>query len=421
MRRYIIGITCVLAASASLLSCGDDPDDCELLAAKIDADTTISECARVDRTEVVNGATLTVEPGATVYFLEDGYLSVNPLESGARIIAEAGDGEEPITFTSGRTNPEAGAWQCVWVGNGDENDSSFEGVEFEYGGAPCEVNGRNPEGMLVLNTEIEKVHNVQFLQSATHGLFLEADGGIRQRVEDSRFRLNEIAPIRVPLSAVLSVGEGNTYEDGDIIWVDTISTLRTTGDWMAQEVPYRLVRDLRESGDGTLNAAITPSAPNTTPRLVVTIQPGTTIQLDNGSLKLVGATLIAEGTADAPITFTSAEDEPAPGDWGCVLLQGEDAESPSAFRHVVFEYGGSGVQCTGANYGAPLAFGTGDTSVRDCTFRNGAGEASIISGRACGAQAGEEPWCLVGNDFDNDLTFEAMCNWTEGLYCILDD
>ena len=423
MRRYGTGLWCLLAAAATTipLSCDDnDPEDCELLPERIEEDMTIRECARVDRTSVQNGATLTVQPGATIYFLEGGYLSVNRLQSGARIIANAGDGEEPITFTSGRTNPEAGAWQCLWVGGG-ESASSFEGVEFEYGGAPCEVNGRMPAGMLVLNAEIDKVHDAQFLQSSTYGLFLEQDGAIKERVENSRFSLSAIAPIRVPFSAVLSVGEGNSYDEGSYIAVDSLSRLLDAGEWVAQKIPYRLLRDTRDGAGDALGASISTRTPGSPPNTVVTIQPGTTIQLDNGTLGVLSAAVIAEGTEDAPITFTSAEDDPAPGDWGCVLLQGEIADAPSSFRHVIFEYGGSGVNCTGANYEAPLVFGSSDTTVRDCTFRNSAGRASIISGRVCDAEPGSEPWCIVGNEFDDDLTYETMCQWTTGLYCLLDE
>jgi hypothetical protein len=59
----------------------------------------------------------------------------------------------------------------------------------------------------------------------------------------------------------------------------------------------------------------------------LTIEPGTTIHMaDDASLLVApGAKLIAVGTRDQPIVFTSAkpEGQRAPGDWGCVALVGK--------------------------------------------------------------------------------------------------
>lgn len=58
---------------------------------------------------------------------------------------------------------------------------------------------------------------------------------------------------------------------------------------------------------------------------VLTIEPGTTIKGTGGSALIIekDARLEAEGTADAPIVFTSAQPDPAPGDWGGVVFLGE--------------------------------------------------------------------------------------------------
>jgi len=58
---------------------------------------------------------------------------------------------------------------------------------------------------------------------------------------------------------------------------------------------------------------------------VLTIGPCTKI-LGSGTDDVIvvqpGGQLVAEGTADAPIVFTSAEANPAPGDWGGIVLAG---------------------------------------------------------------------------------------------------
>ena len=56
----------------------------------------------------------------------------------------------------------------------------------------------------------------------------------------------------------------------------------------------------------------------------LTIEPGTVIRGLNGSALVIDqdAMLMADGTADAPIVFTSNQDSPARGDWGGLVLLG---------------------------------------------------------------------------------------------------
>jgi hypothetical protein len=56
----------------------------------------------------------------------------------------------------------------------------------------------------------------------------------------------------------------------------------------------------------------------------LTIQPGVTVKGDNGSALVITstATIDAQGTAAAPIVFTSSQADPAPADWGGIVLHG---------------------------------------------------------------------------------------------------
>lgn len=401
------------------MSCGDDLEDCELLPATIDADRTISGCVRIDRTNVVNGATLTVEPGTIVYFLEDGYLSVNRLQSGAKIIAEAGEGEEPITFTSGRTNPEAGAWQCVWVG-GSSSASRFVGTEFEYGGAPCEVNGRLPEGQLVLNASIESVQDARFIQTSTHHLMFERDGRVEQGVIDSEFTESPMAAVRLGLNAITrGLGEGNTFDDGNYIAVDTKPNLETSGDWTAQAVPYRLERD-PGGGDGQQASIRSFTVGETTS---VRITAGAILEFEDLALDTLEAQLLVEGSEMAPVVFTSAADDPAPGDWGCILIRADEEGLPSSIDHAIIEYAGSGEGCTGARYEGGIVIDNGSSNISNTTFRELDGFASIVGGGPCPdvpAEPTDDNWCRAGNDFADELV-EVACEYVHATECVLDE
>lgn len=54
-------------------------------------------------------------------------------------------------------------------------------------------------------------------------------------------------------------------------------------------------------------------------------------------LKVLGK-LIAQGTAEAPIVFTSAAVKPAPGDWGGLIFESTDENLVSRLRHCRIEY-----------------------------------------------------------------------------------
>jgi hypothetical protein len=87
----------------------------------------------------------------------------------------------------------------------------------------------------------------------------------------------------------------------------------------------------------------------------LTIEPGTTVFGQEGSALVVlrGGRIIACGTADAPIVFTSPKHPRAPGDWGGLMLLGNakvntaggqgaiDELSPMDTNDVVLTYGGN--------------------------------------------------------------------------------
>jgi hypothetical protein len=60
----------------------------------------------------------------------------------------------------------------------------------------------------------------------------------------------------------------------------------------------------------------------------LTIYPGTRVRVSSGSELGIEGSLVAEGTADSKITFTSASEDPQPGDWyGIRVLNGGSADN----------------------------------------------------------------------------------------------
>ena len=75
----------------------------------------------------------------------------------------------------------------------------------------------------------------------------------------------------------------------------------------------------------------------------LTIQPGVVVRVERGaSLTVSRGSLKALGTASQPIRFTSAQLDPAPGDWGAVRFDYNTDSANTSIENCVFEYGGGG-------------------------------------------------------------------------------
>lgn len=131
------------------------------------------------------------------------------------------------------------------------------------------------------------------------------------------------------------------------------------------------------SSDMTLNPEYTYYVPSTTVKngATLTIPAGTVLKLSSWGLKIIDdAKIIAEGTEDNPIIFTSRRDkengvevkdregekfklfegDPEEGDWGGIEISGA---AGSSFKYCIFQYG---KQLCLDNY----------ATVENCTFRN---------------------------------------------------
>jgi len=94
---------------------------------------------------------------------------------------------------------------------------------------------------------------------------------------------------------------------------------------------------------------------------ILTIQPGTTIKFDAGASLSIGyygaATIIANGTSDKPIIFSSTAASPTAGAWEGIFLYGYNSAN-SSFKFCQIKYAGTN------DYGAINIDGT------SCTFSN---------------------------------------------------
>ena len=77
-------------------------------------------------------------------------------------------------------------------------------------------------------------------------------------------------------------------------------------------------------------------------------KPGTDLEFEQGGLIVLGI-LDVQGTAGKPVTFTSAADEPAPGDWDGIEIKDTADGEQSRLEYAVIKYAGPGVTLRGVS------------------------------------------------------------------------
>ena len=115
----------------------------------------------------------------------------------------------------------------------------------------------------------------------------------------------------------------------------------------------------------------------------LTISPGTIIQFaanqnanplqpwgTNNSWIIVRGCLIAEGTENNWITFTSDASNPSPNDWACIFF--EDLSGSSSFKYCIVEYGEDQINTTGNDSNNSI-------TIHNCIIRHG-GYTGILLG-----------------------------------------
>ena len=143
----------------------------------------------------------------------------------------------------------------------------------------------------------------------------------------------------------------------------------------------------------------------------LTIQPGTIIKFTSNYHMVVdkSGTVMAQGTAEKPIVFTSIKDDsyggdcnkdgaasqPSPGDWQNISV----TSNGNIFSYCKFMYGG------GSSYFSTLEITGGNATITHCTFtKNKGGKAgSIYSGALDAGNAGDQTLIQHNVFYNNNL------------------
>lgn len=266
--------------------------------------------------DINNNTELTLSPGTILKFKADGALYVGYSTYG-KIIAE-GTQTEPIVFTSEATNPSAGDWNGISLFEKAGDKSVFNHCVIEFAG-----NAYGYDAGLYLEYATVSIDNTTITQSATQGVHVYY-GALKSFTNNTINNCNDY-PVSVPANTVHAIDANNQIE-GKGVFVNNGEFTNQTKTWNNLTVPYLLnTLDIRDDG-------------------VLTIAKGTTLLFLADGAIYVGYSsygkLVAVGTLEEQITFSSAASSPSAGDWNGLEFY-ENTMSGSSLIFCTISYGGN--------------------------------------------------------------------------------
>ena len=312
-------------------------------------------------TATTPSVTLTLLAGTTLKFEPGTGLRLGPNGSTFPGILKAqGTTIQPIVLTSNDPTPQAGDWNGINFIN-TTNASILDYVTVEYGGAD------------VYNTNIRIVSASPVIQNSTirqsdgYGIFVSGSG-VKPGLIANTFDANGSYPLHVELLNFPSSLSGNTYTNNVNQAIELVGgNLGTNLTLPHDGIPYAVASSIKVNDGGTA-------------RITLTINPGATLKFAAGTGLTVSfnssslGTLIAQGTAEVPITFTTASSTPAPGQWNGISIAYPTTVA-SALDYCIIEYGGAD-PTTNAN----LWINTSNAIIQNSTIRSSSGYGLYVAG-----------------------------------------
>lgn len=276
---------------------------------------------------VREGGHLTIMPGTVIKMTTRGEFNITGLNS---VFSAVGTEDKPILITSASASPAPGNWRQIRFGEGAV-DCIIEYCTIEYGGSNNSygmIDIRNNAQVQIRNSVLQYSNHLEVKIDNTHGFNDFSNNTIRSERNHAMMIRGRLLPtvnanndfiVGPNLGVLLSGFATNTiYIDED-------------GTWPALNTPYIVEDPIRLRSNATL-----------------TILPGAELRFISGKHLEVGysspgsdphARLIAVGTIDKPIIFTSASAAPQKGDWNGIRFS-RHALSGSVLEHCDIGYAG---------------------------------------------------------------------------------
>lgn len=256
---------------------------------------------------VADGEALTINPGVSIKI--DGTRSISVLGT---LIADGEDANH-ITFTSNALTPAKGDWRYIYFNDADPG-CILDYCDMSYGGSATANVYINNTGNNVA------VSNSSISNSATLGIYVRPNSEVTI-ADCSVVDCNDF-PITVASNKVKNITGLMTITGNTPNAIRVLAQPITTATWINHGVPYLMWSDMDQEDLNTL-----------------TLEPGVELQFNTDVRLRIYGTLIADGEELNPITFTSFQAVPAPGDWERLYFV--DADAGTILDYCQIMYGGA--------------------------------------------------------------------------------
>jgi len=272
----------------------------------------------------IDGCVLTIQPGVTVKFTENSSFVIGSNRENSVLKAE-GTSAQPILFTSAGNNKSAGNWNNIRFESGTSSASILSYCTIEYAGG---ASGDNT-GAIDMNNCKVSIKNCTIKNSASRGIDM-ANSASFVNFTGNTIKDCEGEAIRIDVEQVHTLGKNNRIEGSDILVKSGSYNLEYSQIWHYQSAPFYF--------DGTVKIFFNEGSK-------LTISAGNTLKFARNAQLIVGengvsGTLVANGTADSVITFTSAEEMPYNGDWNGIIFD-SGSTGASLMNYCKIEYAGN--------------------------------------------------------------------------------
>ena len=255
----------LLAGSLMLTSCKKDPEenggnggnggtditDATSLSGTISDNRTLADLGLpvdyiVDGYLYLEGtAMLTVEPGVTIMFANEGSAIIVGDDQGIKMVGTA---DKPIVLTGPTNNQNKGSWKFISV-RSNRRDNAFEYVQFNNGGA---------DGAVIFVDGMLSMKHCTINGSLGNGVNVGGNATLTAFENNTIMNVNQY-PISMEVEDAPQLGTGNTYTANGknmielyYYWVDEENQSYTIN---AQPIPYYVSDGIGVDGNASLTLA----------------------------------------------------------------------------------------------------------------------------------------------------------------------
>lgn len=310
---------------------------------------------------MINGGSVIIEPGAEIFVNKGKSIFIGDTfeHSTVSLFKAEGTADKPISFKPASGLDEPGEWGHLYFTPNTSPESSLVHCNISYGGKGFIYLFANDNfedhGIISIEDCKIKIENTTIKGGLSHGIRTFKDDYYAvpgfTSFNNNTLTENIGHPIMIEMNGVHTIGINNNYPEEKGILVFGWNFLQEEETWKKQAVPYEIEDRLLIGGNSATGS------------YHLIIEPGVEITFQKEAFMIVesSGSLIAVGTASAPISFSSAEAVKAQGDWDQVKVIGQ-----SRFEYCTFEYGGSGHDI---DWPGLLHIRSEGTTVNNCTFR----------------------------------------------------